>query len=146
MGQPINLFDDAELQAHHQQIKEAYASGKLALFADLARALAVHTEDPRVPAAHRASVGRWKLASVVLILGGIASVFFVWWLWSLLAVLLGFGSMLRVRNLVAASLIETALKDAEFFRDMASSGVLKVMFLDGMTGRGGPNDHSANQL
>lgn len=103
-----------------------YRAGTVRAQVDRSRAMRVCDNSPALPRRYRTTHLIWKNISFVLILGGFISLLWVPWWAGLGAVVLGFVIAPAVQKSAAQFVLQYALEDESFFRQMQDAGVLKA--------------------
>ena len=103
-----------------------YRAGKIKASVDRSRAMAVCDKSARLPKQYRAAHSLWKNVSFLLVVGGLISIIWVPRYWGVGAALLGVVMAPAVQKSAAGFVLEHALEDPDFYREMVDAGVLQV--------------------
>jgi hypothetical protein len=101
-----------------------YRAGTVRAQIDRGQAMSVCSDSPALPRRYRTAHLIGKNVALLLILGGLASLFWVPWWTGLAAVVLGFLIVPVVQKFAAHSVLQYSLEDESFFRQMQEAGVL----------------------
>lgn len=114
-----------------QEFVSKYRAGQLKASVDRSRAMVVCDKSARLPKQYRAAHSLWKNVSFLLVVGGLISIIWVPWYWGVGALVLGVVMAPAVQKSAAGFVLEHALKDPVFYREMIDAGVLKVAPAEG---------------
>ena len=109
-----------------QEFVSKYRAGQVQASVNRARAMHVCDRSPRLPARYKAAHNFWKWAGFLLLVGGLISLFWVPWYVGLGAFGLGVVMSPAVQKSAAGFVLEHALEDPDFYREMVDAGVLCI--------------------
>ena len=98
---------------------------------DRANAMHVCDKSARLPKQYRAAHGFWKNVSFLLVMGRLVSIIWVPWYSGLGVSALGAMMAPAVQKSAAQFVLEHAMEDPVFYREMVTAGVLKVALTKG---------------
>jgi hypothetical protein len=104
-----------------------YRAGTVRAHVDRGRAMRVCSDSPAFPRRYRTVHLILKNTSLLLVLGGLISLFWIPWWAGLGATVLGFAILPAVQKSAAHFVLQYSLQDESFFRQMQDDGVLEVI-------------------
>jgi hypothetical protein len=114
-----------------QEFVSKYRAGAVSAMVDRSLAMHVCDKSARLPKQYRTAHAFWKNVSFLLLVGGPVSIIWVPWYWGLGVFALGVIMAPAVQKSAAQFVLEHALEDAAFYREMVAAGVLKVALTEG---------------
>ena len=110
----------------HQEFVDGYRSGVVAAHVDPSRAMHVCDRPTLMPGRYRAAHHFWKIVAVLLALAGLLSLFWVRWWVGVAMLISGLVLMPAVQRSAAGFVLEHALEDSAFYKQMVDAGVLRA--------------------
>jgi hypothetical protein len=108
---------------NHEHFISAYRSGRVRVSVDRSRAVKV-CESSLMPTRYRAAHRLWGWIMMLLILGGLVSLFWVPWWVGLGAALVGIIMAPAIQKSACQFVLEHALDNASFYEQMVAAGVV----------------------
>ena len=120
------MLDVRSDRLNFSEFVSGYRSGTVRAHVDRDSAMRVCSDSPALPRRYRTAYLILKNISLFLVLGGLASLFWVPWWAGLGATVLGFLIVPAVQKFAARFVLQYALEDESFFLQMQEDGVLQV--------------------
>lgn len=110
----------------HHEFVHGYRSGVVSAHVDRPKAMHVCDCPALMPSRYRAAHHFWKYISLLLVIGGLISLFWVRWWVGVSTLMLGLIMMPAIQRSASGFVLEHALEDAAFYQQMVDAGILRV--------------------